>query len=669
MARRGIGLLRAGLAVGALAAALPAQALVTRLVIESRTPIAGDFGPAGAYELIAGRVYGEVDPKSRRNTIITDLGLAPRNTRGRVEYSATFALAKPVDMSKASGVLFYDVPNRGNGRAVGDRDGHVHVISGWQGDIAPAPDKQTATVPVARNADGSPVTGPVFARFADFGTGRKSLPILGGLGVGVPLAAPADLASAKAHLVRRTREVGPGEPVPAGDFAFADCEKAPFPGTPDPHQLCVRGGFDPAYAYDLVYQGKDPPVLGLGFAIVRDLNAFLRYSPGSPGAPNPVAGQVKKAVVTGVSQSGNFVRSFIRLGFNAAEDGRIVFDGANPHIAARQVTLNLRFGVPGGAAGVNEPGSGGVLWWSPYDDKARGLGAGSLLDRCRVDRVCPKIVETFGSAEFWNLRMSPDLVGTDARADIPLPANVRRYYFPGTTHGGGRGDFPAAAAAPPQGCVLPANPNPQTEELRALRAALVAWVTTGKAPPPSAYPRLAAGELVAPEGRAMGFPAIPGAPRPDGHLNPFTWQDFGPRFRARDTSGVMDFVPPHPAGVGPTLVPRVDADGNETAGAASVQHRVPLGTYLGWNVTAGGYYKGEYCVLNGGFIPFARSKAERLAAGDPRPSLEERYGDHAGFVAKVSAAAADLQAKGFLLPDDAQTIVRQAEQSAVLRPR
>ena len=117
------------------------------------------------------------------------------------------------------------------------------------------------------------------------------------------------------------------------------------------------------------------------------------------------------------------------------------------------------------------------------------------------------------------------------------------------------------------------------------------------------------------------------------------------------------------------LVPRVDADGNETAGVASVQHRVPLGTYLGWNVTADGYYKGQYCVLNGGFIPFrADPRRTRTASGDPRPSLEERYGDHAGFVAKVRVAAADLQAKGFLRPEDAEKIrPGRREGSAVLR--
>ena len=638
---------------GVLAAAVAADAAVTRLEIESRTPL------AGGYELLSGRVFGEVDPKAPRNAIITDLALAPRNGRGRVEYSTTFAIAKPLDMARASGVLVYDVPNRGNARGLDGRDGHVHVVSGWQGDVPEAADRQTARVPVAPG-----VTGKVLARFVDFGPGKTTLPLAGGFGAPVPLVAPASLDTRKARLVRRRSDAAAVEPVAAGDWAFADCGKRAFPGAPDGRRVCVKGGFDPAYAYDLVYEGKDPPVLGLGFAAVRDLNAFLRHAPG-PG--NPLAGQIKHTVITGASQSGNFIRSFIRLGFNADEDGRIVFDGANPHIAARMVPLNVRFGVPGGAAGTYEPGSEGFVWWGAYDDKARGLGKGSLLDRCRTDRVCPKIVETFGAAEFWNLRMSPDLVGTDARADIPLPANVRRYYFPGATHGGGRGGFETAAAAPPVGCVLPANPNPETEELRAIRAALVDWVVTGKAPPPSAYPTLARGELVAANARAMGFPAIPGVPKPDGHLNTLPVQRFGPRFRAGDVSGIMDLVPPTLSGETPMLVPRVDADGNETAGAASVQMRAPLGTYLGWNETAAGYHKAEYCTLNGSFIPFARTKAERMAKGDPRLSLEERYGDHTGFVAKVKAAAADLQARGFLLAEDAQAIVRQAEDSAVLR--
>ena len=163
------------------------------------------------------------------------------------------------------------------------------------------------------------------------------------------------------------------------------------------------------------------------------------------GTPNPVAGVVEHTISIGDSQSGNFIRTFIHLGFNQDTRNRIVWDGAFPRIAARQTPINLRFALPGGAAGMYEPGSDGVVWWTHYADKARGLKAAGLLDRCTAAKTCPKIIEAFGSTEFWGLRMSPDLIGTDAKRDLPLPANVRRYYYPSTTHGGGRGGFPIDA--------------------------------------------------------------------------------------------------------------------------------------------------------------------------------------------------------------------------------
>jgi hypothetical protein len=265
--------------------------------------------------------------------------------------------------------------------------------------------------------------------------------------------------------------------------------------------------------------------------------------------------------------------------------------------------------------------------------------------------------------------MSPNLVGLDARADIPLPPNVRRYYFPGITHGGGAGGFDGVGQGlqPLPGCELPANPNPAFYTMRALSRALVAWVVENKEPPASRYPRLEAGDLVAPQRVAMGFPRIPGKPSPEGKLNPFPVYDFGTKFRADDLSGELIVVPPKIVGYASSLVPRVDADGNETSGIPSVHHRVPLGTYLGWNVRASGIERGGGCGFQGGFIPFARTRAERMAAGDPRPSLEERYGTHAGFVARVRAAAGELVREGFLLAEDAEQIVAQAEASKVLR--
>ena len=110
-------------------------------------------------------------------------------------------------------------------------------------------------------------------------------------------------------------------------------------------------------------------------------------------------------------------------------------------IAARQLALNYRFAVGGGAAAMYEPGSEAVLWWSDFPDQVRHRPTAGLLTRRRAAKTCPKVFETFGGIELWYLRESPNLVSTEAKADIPLPSNVRRNFFPGTTHGGGRGGF------------------------------------------------------------------------------------------------------------------------------------------------------------------------------------------------------------------------------------
>ena len=661
-------LLRATLAaVAILVVAVPGQAQITRLVVEDTETL----GPDG-YEKLTGHAYGEVDPKLPLNAIITDLELAPRNARGMVEYVATFTIIKPADMANASGVLLYFVPNRGrmnlaNGAFMADarRQGHVLVASGWQGDLEPADGRETLSVPVAKNPDGSSITGPVLARFSDMPADTTTLPILRGRVTGN--ADPASLDTSKAALTRRASENSAVVPLRSADWAFADCGTNPFPGTPDPRKICLKGGFDPAYLYELVYTAKDPKVHGIGFAATRDLNSYLRYgTQDDTGTPNVLGGRINWTVSQGNSQSGTFLRSFIHLGFNQDQAGRIVFDGSNPERAARLLAMNIRFAAPGGAAAMYEAGSDGVVWWGDYADETRGRASAGLLDRCRATETCPKIVETFGSAEFYNLRASPTLVGTSADRDIPLPSNVRRYYFPGVRHGGGPGGFDPNPQ--PQACCgLIPNPNPSSDTLRALRTALVDWVVKGTLPPPSQYPRFDRGELAPPTQAALGFPMIPGVPLPDGILNPLYDYDFGTEFHYKDLSGVITIQPPPIRQILPTLVPKVDADGNETTGVASVLHQVPLGTYTGWNTAASGFYKGQIRTNAGAYIPFAKNRAERLASGDPRPSLEERYGTHDNYVAKVRVAAERLVRGRYLLQDDADRLVAQAEASNVLR--
>ena len=374
---------------------------------------------------MTGHFYGALDPKNQWNSVINDLLLAPRNASGLVEYSATFTVLRPADPSKASGVLWYEVPNRGNSplnpRPSADAlaAGHILVSSGWQGDLAPRAGLETISVPVARNADGSSITGPVLYRIANV---RGQTASLQAGYAGLRYQTPATLDTTKALLTRQASDDGEITPIPSSEWAFANCDRTPFPGEPDPTRICLKAGFDPDLLYQVVYTAKDPLVLGIGLAATRDLVSFLRYSQkdderhAEPGRRAGASRHWIRHVAVG-----QLHQDFLHLGFNQDESKRIVWDGANPNIAARQNPLNFRFAIPGGAAGLFEPGSEGVLWWSVYRDDVRGRPAASLLDRCRATGTCPKIMETFGSSEFWGLRMSPGLVGTDARSDIPLP--------------------------------------------------------------------------------------------------------------------------------------------------------------------------------------------------------------------------------------------------------
>jgi hypothetical protein len=659
-----------------LAAAIPSVAEVRRITISSRAPWQSGqpFGQVGPYEEIRGLAYGEIDPADPKNALITDIELAPKNARGRVEYRATFTLRKPTDMRRAPGVLFYNIVNRGGrngpntwhvGGDPGDGFlyalGHVLLWSGWQGDMpigSVNPDLEGIDVPIARNADGSPVTGLVVDRFIAV-AGRVNTQPLGGSG-----RRPLTLDTSKATLVSATRETPAGvksgiRRISSADWAFADCRSMPFPGTPDPTRICLKDGFDPALLYELVYTAKDPYVLGVGMAAMRDVVSFFRYAErDDEGTINPVSADVRHVVAMGNSQSGRFAKQFLNLGFNQDERGRIVWDGLNARIAGMMGGFNTRFGRPGDIAELYVPGADGPLWWDDYVDEARGRPAWGLLHRCRATNTCPKITETYGGPEVWYSHATVGIAGTKGTEDLPLPDNVRRYYHAGTTHGGGAGGFTLGTrSTDPR--ELAANRNPQRETDRALYVALVEWVVRGTPPPPSAYPRLSDGTLVRPTSAAMGWPAIPNAPKPDGVMNPVLEYDYGPAYRYNDGSGVMTIVPPTIEREIPMLVPKVDADGNEIAGLKSLLHLVPLGTYTGWNPIVSGPLAGRQRSLTGGYVPFARTRAERIASGDPRPSIEERYSNLWDYYAKAAAKADDLVRARLLLPDDALRLLKQ----------
>ncbi|MFI5309759.1 MAG: alpha/beta hydrolase domain-containing protein [Gemmatimonadales bacterium] len=666
-------------------------AQVTRIVIDTVvSPAFGGatYGAAGAYETIAGRAFGELDPKDKRNAIITDIQLAPRNAKGRVEYTASFLLVKPIDMTKSSHLLWHDVPNRGGRITIGVSErnaGDIGLSSGWQGDQAggtlPVSGREYVIVPRAKQPDGSPVTGRVLARIFN-ASGPASQPLIVYANP-VPYR-PETLDTRQASLTTHASEtadgrIGAAATIPGEDWAWARCTREqPFPGVPDSTQVCLKHGFDPALLYQVEFTARDPYVLGIGFAAFRDVASFFRNKARDDGGTrNPLAGEVRWVASRGVSQSGNFLRAFLQLGFNQDLDGHRVDDGTWPIVAGRRISLNTRFAMPDGILNLYEPGSEGPQWWGSWPDSARGLPAAGILDRCTATKTCPKVFEHFGAAEVWGLRLTPEWVGTTGDVDIPLPDNVRRYYLPGTAHGGGRGGF-SVTPAPPATCptrnwgtgVLAANPVPHTETVNALKVHFRNWLMKDTPPPPSRWPRLGDGTLVDATKEAMGFPTIPGLPpsAPTGLINVLIDYDWGPAFNRTDGSGVPSNVPPVIRRTFSMKAPRVDADGNELGGVPLVLHDAPLGTYVGWNITPSGFFAGRSCSYSAGMIPFSRTRAERVARGDPRLSLEERYTDHDGYVQAVKKAASNAVAAGFLLQADADALIAAAAASDVLSP-
>ena len=652
-------------------AASAADARIVKITIDSTTPVSSgaQFGSVGAYELLRGTAYGEIDPADRRNVLITDITVAPKNANGKVEYKTQFAIHKPVDMTKASGVMVYNVPNRGNiaiPYTSGDdgflwRRGDVVLNSAWQGDqpIASVSSSQLGIdVPIATGALGM-VVDRFVAVAAQTGGARQTTQSLTGPG--------RDLAStntADSKLVSATKESQSGVKtgtvtIASTDFAYADCRTVPFPGTPDPTRLCIKGGFDPALLYELVRPAKDPFVLGVGNAAMRDVISFFRYrDKDDAGTANPILAGSKTVIGFGNSQSGRFQKHMLNNGFNEDEAGRIVWDGMNPNIAGMMGSFNIRFAQPGDIAELYFAGADGPLWWEDYTDTVRGRAKWGLLTRCRQTSTCPLIMETYGGPEAWYSRGTVGIAGTKGTEDLPLPPNVRRYYHAGTTHGGGAGGFNLGTAStnPNQ---FAANPNPQREINRALYVDMVDWVRKGTPPPPSRYPKVSDGTLVQATSVAMGWPDIPNAPKPDGVMNSVLDYDMGPLFNYNDGSGIIVNVPPPVKQVIPTLAPKVDADGNEIAGIKSLLMRLPLGTYTAWNPIASGPLKGREASLSAGYVPFAKTKADRLASGDPRLSIEERYSSLWLYYLYAINEANIMVQERFLLPDDAAVLVNQ----------
>ena len=698
------------LALGVIAA--PARAEIVRLEILKVEPAFGgaSFGDRGAFEHVVIRAHGEVDPKAPANARIQDLALAPRNARGMVDYTADVEILRPADSAKSNGILLFNLPNRGNKGALslfnadvkgsiadvnrladaGDgwlqRQGTTLIWVAWQSDVLPGDGRMTFQVPAARNHDGSPVTGLVRSDLSVTAP-ATTLNLSSGWFTGMitdsyPTASTDNRAAFPdgflPTLSVRGQENAPRMPIPNTAWNFGSCP-AGAPATVGDKQICYPAGFQPGNLYELIYRARDPSVMGLGFAVTRDLGSFLKRSVrDTAGTANPVVhGPHVKAIVMGTSQDGRMIRTFLHLGFNQDESGRQVYDGALPHIGGGLLPLSLRFAQPGRAWGEQidhqYPAYDFPYTYAREHDPITGRTQ-SVLDGCLASSTCPKLIHAATALELWEGRQSLGLTDPLGLKDAPEPPNVRTYIMVSTQHA--PPGLPLPVKAPFGACVQQPNPNPHTWTMRALLTDLTEWVQNGRLPPPSAMPRIADHTLVPPDD--VAFPAIPantygGVQRPavrfTGLVNRLHPLDYGPSYDAADISGVMTTEPPRTgSGSYNILVPQVDRDGNDLGGIRSIYLQVPIGTYTGWNQFRGDWFGGGFCSFSGSFIPFAATQAEREQIGDPRLSLAERYPTPGAYADAVKAATARLVAQRFMLPEDAARLVAEAARLSKAMP-
>jgi hypothetical protein len=447
-------------------------------------------------------------------------------------------------------------------------------------------------------------------------------------------AASLDTSAAKL-MVRRTDE-GERREIPSSGWKYVNAQGIQLVGAkPEPGSI-----------YELQYPAKNPRVLGIGMAATRDLISFLRFAArDAAGTPNPAGTNVKRALAFGSSQSGRFLRDFVRDGFNQDEAKRKVFDGVMAHTAGvGGVFLNEQFAQPNRTSTQHEdhsfPEAAFPFSTARVTDPVTGR-TGSVF---RNDGFDPLWMETNTSTEYWQKGAS--LLTTDplGRSDVDLPPNARSYLIAGTQHNA------VAWMTSTQGpCVNPRNPHNPVPLQRALFVALDEWVD-GKAPPPSNVPRVADGTLTHPA--KLRFPAIPAVQvaRRMSEIGIITdW-----------TRGTVDMSRPYRP-----LVPQVDDDGNDIAGVLMPDIAVPLGTHTGWNLYRSPFPEGELCDRDGTYAPFARTRAERKARSDPRLSIEERYGSHGEYVKRYEAIVQQLVEQRLLLAEDARRYVAKARSSEV----
>ena len=686
----------------------PSEARVVSVQLSAPTIAFGGYSwpGVGQYEKITGVAYAEVDPNDPRNAIIVDIGLAQtqaapgqpgKTSGGKVAYLLNFYILKPVNLNAVDhslngyGKVMYEPPNRGNktwtalGRVSGGGNdpativdtaanplanaflmprGYTLVWSGWEpllADLGTNPNLVAAVaLPVAKNPDGSTITGPAYEYSA------------GAISLSYP---PATLDKATATLTHRVHMDDPADLVPAANWDYNAAATA---------LTLVPPGFIANDIYEFSYTAKDPTVAGLGFAAVRDWNSWLKYAAADDlGHANPLTNYITNIYTEISSQPGRLLNDFRHLGFNEDESGRKVFDGHMQWISAGSgIGMNYRFSQ----SGRTERNRQDHLYAEnlfpfanvPQTDPFTGI-TDSRYARCQASGTCPLGVEIYSGNEYWVKSASLLHTTADGSRDLPESPYNRDYFMSSMQHGTGNG-------ANRGSCQQFQNPLSSSPVQRALFLALDKWSTKGVPAPDSRVPRLFNGTMTLPAN--TGFPT--NIPDPFGETanGKVTYTGLKTT-RYRLLMGESFYTSGHPSAfpppitppieinttvpivsvngpIYPSFVPITDSDGNDIPGVRLVDVTVPLATYTGWGLRRGVWHD-DGCESAGQFIPFAPTADARAASGDPRPAVAERYPAFDAYDSQVIAAMNTMIQDRLLLCEDGPSELARLRQAGVTR--
>ncbi len=642
------------------------------------------FGDTGPYERIDARATVRVDPSAQAQRAITDVALAPRDGDGLVRYTTDMQILKPVDPARGNRRMFVELVNRGNKRclqffndALGSNDprrpehygngflmrrGYAVCWIGWQGDILPGNNRLQLDLPVARDGERA-ITGKVRSEFIVDKPGKTTFPLSGWASTRSHPAVSLD--TSKARLVRRRYPFDEPEVVAPDQWMFArtegggglDNQGAETAVIASDTHIHMPAGFAPGWIYELVYDGRDPLVLGLGHAAVRDVASFLRHAAADRnGLANPLranGGGIEKVYGWGRSQTGRCLRDFVHQGFNADAEGRRVFDGIIPHVSGGGLMwMNHRFANVVRPAGQQyedhlNPADRFPFSYARSTDHLTGQ-TDAILKRPETD---PLVLHTQSATEYWQRRGSLVHTTTDGD-DLEQPDTVRVYLWSSSQH-----FADPRLAAPSRGvCRELSNVVATSMLFRAMLDAMDQWASDGIAPPDSRIPRRGDGTLVDAEEWHEQFPAVPGVMRPTAP-SALPLVDWGEGF----AQGLVAEPPQVVGGKAyAVMVPAVDGDGNDVAGVRAPMVAAPLATYTGWNIRCRGLGHGAMHEFTGSTIPFPETEAERQQTGDPRQSIVARYGSADGYLGAIQAAAEMLVSERLMLKEDVARCIAAA---------